>query len=110
MIKKYVVKGSGMVPTEIVCDVCQVEFDDPSEIAEFLSIEFVTGKASLLGPGKKISIDICQDCFIDEFATYYAVDNVYDTSLVAEEQSVEQMIEDERKADDVIEESLINVD
>ena len=51
----------------VVCDGCGLEANADSgyEFQEFISVSHQCGYGSIHGDGKKIDIDLCQQCFAD---------------------------------------------
>ena len=53
--------------TELICDSCGLEahVNEGYEFSEFISIEHKCGYGAIHGDGKKLLIDLCQQCFAD---------------------------------------------
>ena len=56
------------IVTSLTCDVCLREYDDPTEMQEFLLIEKACGYGSVFGDNVMFEFDICQHCFHNFFA------------------------------------------
>ena len=65
MKKYYTITKEVKEIESITCDKCGKEYskvNNPEEIHEFLSIDFVGGYDSVFGDGTDVECDICQHC------------------------------------------------
>lgn len=57
-----------------VCDLCQTVIDDPMELQEACSLDFIGGYNSVFGDESEVTCDLCQHCLKDligKFCIYH---------------------------------------